>query len=86
MNHPPSTPPEPSAASRRRRRADLVLRTGVVVTAIGLVFSLLALLPLAIPDWNPPGWLWFASMIVGVGLFIVIVGLVLASRGRRARP
>ncbi len=63
-----------------------MLRTGVVVTAIGLVFSLLALLPLVIPDWNPPGWLWFASMIVGVGLFIVIVGLVLASRGRRARP
>jgi threonine/homoserine/homoserine lactone efflux protein len=86
MNIPPSTPPESPAASRSRRRADLVLRTGVVVTAIGLVVSLLALLPLVIPDWNPPGWLWFASMIVGVGLFIVIVGLVLASRGRRARP
>ena len=63
-----------------------MLRTGVVVTAIGLAFSLLALLPLVIPDWTPPAWLWFASMIVGVGLFIVIVGLVLASRGRRTRP
>ncbi len=63
-----------------------MLRLGVVITVIGLVFSAIALLPLLIPSWNPPGWLWFASMIVGVGLFVVILGLVLASRGRRTRP
>jgi hypothetical protein len=79
------TDPSSAAMSQRGRRADLVLRVGVGVTALGLLFTVIALIPLAIPSWNPPGWLWFAAMVVGVGLFIMIVGLVLSARGRRRR-
>ena len=77
--------PGSAAMSQRGRRADLVLRIGVGVTALGLLFSVIALVPLAIPSWTPPGWLWFAAMVIGVGLIIMIIGLVLSARGRRRR-
>ena len=80
MTNPASSPMTPSG-----RRADLVLRAGVGVTALGILFTMIALIPLVVPSWNPPGWLWFAAMVIGVGLFIMIVGLVLSARGRRRR-
>jgi hypothetical protein len=66
-------------------RADRVLRIGAWVTAAGLAFTLVALIPLLIPSITLPGAMWFLSMLTGVGLVIVFVGLALGARDRRMR-
>lgn len=63
--------------------ADRTLRVGAWVTALGLAFTLIALLPLAFPDLELPGALWFLSMLTGVGIVIVLIGLAQAARQRR---
>lgn len=70
---------------RNSSSADRTLRAGAWVTAVGLVFTLIALLPLVFPDLQLPGALWFLSMLTGVGLLIVLIGLVQAARQRRSR-
>jgi hypothetical protein len=65
--------------------ADTLLRVGIAVTALGLVFTLVALIPLFFPDIALSGAWWFLSMLTGVGLALVIAGLIRASRARRRR-
>ena len=64
---------------------DRTLRIGAAVTLVGLVFVLIALLPMVIPGITLPGVFWFLAMLTGVGLIIVIVGLVQGARQRRRR-
>jgi hypothetical protein len=64
-------------------RADRVMRIGAVVTALGLAFLALAILPLFIPSLELPSVMWFLSMLIGVGIVIMCVGLVLSARSRR---
>lgn len=64
---------------------DRTLRIGAAVTLVGLVFVLIALLPMVIPGITLPGVFWFLAMLTGVGLVIVIVGLVQGARQRRRR-
>jgi hypothetical protein len=59
------------------------LRVGVVVTIIGFLATIIAILPLVIDSVELPGIWWFLSMITGVGLLLIILGLVLAARERR---
>lgn len=63
--------------------ADRILRIGVVITALGLVFTLIAIIPLFAPDVELPGALWFLAMLTGVGIAIAVTGLALQSRARR---
>jgi hypothetical protein len=63
--------------------SDRILRIGVVVTAIGLVATLIAILPLFNADIELPGYWWFLSMITGVGLTIIIAGFIMGARERR---
>lgn len=65
--------------------ADRVLRIGGVITAVGIVFTLIAILPLIIPSLDLPGAMWFLAMLTGVGLIVVFVGLAMGARGRRLR-
>jgi len=67
-----------------RTAGDRVLRAGIVVTVVGLAFTLIALIPLVAPSVSMPSAMWFLSMLTGVGLIIVFVGLALGSRSRRA--
>ena len=69
----------------RRSTADRVLRAGAWVTAAGLLFTLVAVMPLLVPSLELPSAMWFLSMLTGVGLVIVFVGLALAARERRSR-
>jgi hypothetical protein len=55
---------------------------GAIVTMIGLVFALIAMLPLVIPDLTLPSYWWFLAMITGVGLALVLLGLRLSARAR----
>lgn len=59
------------------------MRVGAVVTVIGFVATIIAILPLVIESVELPGIWWFLSMITGVGLLLIILGLVLAARERR---
>jgi multisubunit Na+/H+ antiporter MnhB subunit len=67
--------PEPSAAP-----GDRLIRAGLVVTAVGMVLTLIAMIPL-VTDVELPSAFWWMSMLVGVGLAMVLVGL--ARNGRR---
>jgi hypothetical protein len=66
-------------------RADRVLRIGAVITVAGLVFTLLAIIPLLVPSMQLPSALWFLSMLTGVGIVVICAGLVMSARSRRSR-
>jgi hypothetical protein len=63
--------------------ADRVLRIGGVITVVGLLFTVIAMLPLVFPSLELPGAMWFLAMLTGVGLIVVFVGLAMGARGRR---
>jgi len=80
---PETTIAEPlSPLQRRRDRSDRVIRTGAVLTVAGILFTLIALLPLVSDVELPSAW-WFLSMLTGVGLATILVGLTLSARSRR---
>ena len=60
-----------------------MLRIGAVVTVIGLICTVIAMLPLVVPGLELPSAWWFLSMITGVGLALVIIGLAVSARARR---
>lgn len=62
---------------------DKLIRAGLVVTALGMLLALVAMLPL-VTDLELPSALWWLAMLVGVGLAMVLVGLARNGR-RRAR-
>jgi uncharacterized membrane protein SirB2 len=62
------------------------MRVGAIVTAIGLLATLIAIIPLFLPSVGTPSALWFLSMLTGVGLAIVIAGLAMSARSRRRVP
>jgi VIT1/CCC1 family predicted Fe2+/Mn2+ transporter len=68
-----------------RSTGDRLLRIGAVVTVIGLVCTVIAMLPLVVPDLELPSVWWFLSMITGVGLALVILGLAISARSRHRR-
>ena len=59
---------------------DRLIRAGLVVTAVGMLLTLVAMIPL-VTDVELPSAFWWLSMLVGVGLAMVLVGL--ARNGRR---
>ena len=59
------------------------MRAGLIITALGMVLTLIAMLPLAF-DVELPSAFWWLAMLTGVGLAMVIVGLVRNAR-RRSR-
>lgn len=68
----------------RRNRSDRVIRVGAVILVLGIVFSLIALLPL-VSDIELPSTWWFLSMVTGIGLATILVGLTMSARSRRSR-
>lgn len=62
---------------------DRLIRAGVVVTAIGMALTLVAMLPL-VTDLTLPSFFWWLAMLTGVGLSLVVVGLARNAR-RRSR-
>lgn len=66
-----------------RTPGDRLLRIGAVITVVGLACTIIAMLPLVVPGLELPSTWWFLSMITGVGLAMVILGLAVAARSRR---
>ncbi len=65
----------------RRRPGDRLIRAGLVVTALGMLLSLVALLPL-VSDIELPSTFWWLAMLWGVGLGLILIGLLRSGRGR----
>ena len=62
-------------------RGDRLMRAGAVILAIGMVFTLIAILPL-FTDLDLPSILWGLSMFTGVGLAMILIGLRRSSKTR----
>jgi hypothetical protein len=62
-----------------------MLRAGVAVTVVGLVLTVVAMVPLVASSVSLPPWFWFCSMLTGVGLAMVLIGLLRAARARGRR-
>jgi hypothetical protein len=62
-------------------RGDRLMRAGSVVFAMGMVFTLIAILPLITPLELPSIW-WGLSMLTGVGLGMILLGLRRSSKTR----
>ncbi len=59
---------------------DRLIRSGIVVTAVGMALTMVAILPL-VTDLELPSAFWWLAMITGLGLAMVVAGL--ARNGRR---
>ena len=67
----------------QRKPGDRIMRVGAIVTVVGLICTLIAILPLVIPSLSLPSAWWFLSMLTGVGLAIVLIGLLVSALSRR---
>lgn len=57
------------------------MRVGAVILAIGMIFTLIAILPLVTSLELPSAW-WGLSMLTGVGLAMILIGLRRSSKAR----
>lgn len=62
---------------------DRLLRVGAVITLIGIVATVIAMVPLLIPEVNMPPVMWFSAVVIGIGLALVIAGFAVSARARR---
>lgn len=58
------------------------MRIGMWVTVIGMIFTLIAILPLFIDGLDLPSFMWFLAMLTGVGLAMILLGLRRSSKVR----
>lgn len=58
------------------------MRVGLGITVAGLVFAVIAMIPLVAPSVSLPPALWFLAMLTGVGLALVLAGLWRSARAR----
>jgi hypothetical protein len=70
--------PEPGVAP-----GDRLIRAGLAVTVVGMLLALVAMIPL-VTDVELPSAFWWLSMLVGVGMGMVLLGLARNAR-RRSR-
>ena len=75
----------PAAGRPPRLPGDRMMRIGAWTTAVGMVLTLVALLPLVLPSLQLPPLFWWLAMVTGVGLTLLIAGLWRAARARGRR-
>lgn len=62
-------------------RGERLIRIGVGITLLGMVCTMVALLPLFTGATLPP-YMWALAMTTGVGFALVIAGLLVNGRAR----
>lgn len=77
----PASAPTPEASPP----GDRLMRVGAWVTGVGMVATLVAILPLVVPSLTLPPVFWWLAMLTGVGLTLLLVGLLRAARARGRR-
>lgn len=60
-----------------------MITAGVVLFAVGAIFTVIAMSPLVLPVELPGVW-WFLAMLIGVGFALIMFGLLGRAR-RRSR-
>lgn len=63
-------------------QGDRLMRIGMWVTVIGMIFSLIAILPFFFESIELPSFMWFLAMLTGVGLAMILFGLRKSSKVR----
>ncbi|MBU6347383.1 MAG: hypothetical protein KGQ38_02065 [Actinomycetales bacterium] len=56
-------------------QADRLLRLGSIVLGLGIICTLIAILPLFLPNLELPSYWWGLSMLTAVGLILILLGL-----------
>jgi hypothetical protein len=64
-------------------KGDRLMRIGSILLVIGMLFTAVAILPL-FTDLELPSIWWGLSMIAGVGLGLILIGLRRSSKTRSA--
>lgn len=70
---------EPPASGERM---DRLMVWGAAVTVLGMLLTLIAMLPLLIPSLRMPSIWWALAMVTGVGLGMFCLGFWRAARRR----
>lgn len=70
-----------SSQTTALKRSDRLIRAGGVLVALGMVLTLIAISPLLFGGQLPSAW-WTLSMITGVGLIVLLIGLRTAGSTR----
>lgn len=79
----PETRTQVDAQDPTAQAGERLIRVGGVIAAVGVVASLLALLPLVADGVEAASWLWFVAIFgVGVGVGMALWGMVRAARAR----
>ena len=76
----PSVPPEQQSTAQA---GDRLIQVGGIIAAIGVVASLVGLLPLVVDGVEAGSWLWFVAIGgVSIGVGLALWGMVRAARAR----
>jgi hypothetical protein len=62
-------------------KGNRLMLTGGVILAAGMLLTLVAVLPLFI-DLQLPWYWWALSMLTGLGLLLILLGLIRSSKTR----
>ncbi len=74
---------DPHNADPDPRPGERLVRIGGLLAAIGVLATLVALLPLVVDGVKPMAWLWFVAIGgVGIGVGLALWGIVRAARAR----
>ena len=64
-------------------RGNLLMKLGIVLTAIGMCCTLIAIIPLFWQDVHLGSYWWGLSMLSGLGLALILLGLRRSAGTRR---
>jgi len=68
-----------------RHAGERLMVVGGVITGLGMVLTLIAMLPLLHSATQLPSYFWGLAMVTGIGLAVLLVGFWRAARGRSKR-
>ncbi|MEI7442598.1 MAG: hypothetical protein WCK30_03445 [Actinomycetes bacterium] len=63
-------------------RGDRLMRAGIFLLIVGIICTIIAISPLFINNLELPGYWWGLSMLTGVGLALILLGLRRSSKSR----
>jgi len=63
-------------------RGERLMRLGILFLLLGIACTVIAISPLFIHNLELPGYWWGLSMLTGVGLALILLGLRRSSKSR----
>jgi hypothetical protein len=72
----------PNRPTGARQPGERLMIGGAIVTVVGMVLTLVAIVPLADSKLNLPSVFWGLAMVTGIGLALLMYGFWRSARGR----